>query len=232
MASKVPTVLVTQHGGCCTWTRWPPLPTLSTRPLRGSRRCPDFVGWAGLRWGSPCAGSRGTAWGSWQEGPAPGLAQRGQVRSLQRPLPLLKRVPATCGDSACFTHLGPGGTGATGCGGAQGSLPASRLPIPSTPTPWRQKRSSVCRRASAGQERERRAGPRGSWRREVLPSPITGTDLIYLFWLKKEQKQLCIAFGLTHKRSYPQACLRVLLSGHPTPFLSPQRSWPRPPHPV
>lgn len=113
---------------------------------------------------------------------------------------------ATCGDRACFTHLGPGGTGATGCGGAQGSLlgpaqplPASHLPIPSTPTPWRRKRSSLCCRASAGQERERRAGPSGSWRRGVLPSPITGTDLIYLFWLKKEQKQVCIAFGLTHK---------------------------------
>lgn len=45
-----------------------------------------------------------------------------------------------------------------------------------------------------------------------LPSPITGTDLIYLFWLKKkEQKQLCIAFGLSHKRNSPRACLRVLL---------------------
>lgn len=52
---------------------------------------------------------------------------------------------------------------------------------------------------------ERRAGLRGS-----LPSSVTGTYPIYLFWLKKEQKQLCIAFGLTHKLSYPWACVRVI----------------------
>lgn len=42
----------------------------------------------------------------------------------------------------------------------------------------------------------------GAGRGEGLPSPVTGTELIYLFWLKKKQKQRCVAFGLTHKLSY------------------------------
>lgn len=87
MASQVPAVLVTPHGGGCTWTRWPPLPTLSTRPLRGSYHCPDFVGWAGLRWGSPCTGSCGTAWGSWQEGACtqPGTERAGPLSAVSTP---------------------------------------------------------------------------------------------------------------------------------------------------
>lgn len=39
-------------------------------------------------------------------------------------------------------------------------------------------------------------------RGRASPSPVTGTDLIYLFWFKK-RKTLCVAFGLTCKLSYP-----------------------------
>lgn len=100
---------------------------------------------------------------------------------------------ATCGDRACFTRLGSCSTGATGEWGSAHNPPgrttACLLPAgPPTLTPRRRKRSSLSRRAAASQEREGRAGPRGSWRRGVLPSPITGTDLIYLFWLKKRTK--------------------------------------------
>lgn len=80
---------VAQHGGCCAWTRWPPLPSPSPRPLGGSRRCPDFAGWAGLWWGSPCARNRGTAWGGWQEGACarPGTERAGPLSAVSTPTP-------------------------------------------------------------------------------------------------------------------------------------------------
>lgn len=55
-----------------------------------------------------------------------------------------------------------------------------------------------------------------------LPSPITGTVLIYLFWLKKRTKKLRIAFGLTHKLSSLWACVCVILSA---PLLPEGRGW-------
>lgn len=135
---------------------------------------------------------------------------------------------ATCGGRACFTHLRPGGTGATGFMGlrARGQAAARRpppRPALSDTVETETFFSVLCLSRSRGGEEGRApgaaAGGEGS-----LPSPITGTDLIYLFWLKKkEQKQLSIAFGLTHKRSYPRACLRVLLSLCPPTAASQKR---------
>lgn len=74
-----------------------------------------------------------------------------------------------------------------------------RVPLLPMPTLWRRKRSCLGRAVTGQGVQEVRGQGR-------LPSPVTGTNLIYLFWLKKQkQKQLGIAFGLTHKRSYPQA---------------------------
>lgn len=54
-------------------------------------------------------------------------------------------------------------------------------------------------------------------------SAVTGTDLFIL--VKKQQKQLCIAFGLTHKLSGPRA---GLLSFFPPGHIPGGQGCPRP----
>lgn len=75
--------------------------------------------------------------------------------------------------------------------------------------------SLLCQKpVGKGQEGQVRGG---------LLSAVTGTDLFIL--VKKQQKQLCIAFGLTHKLSGPRACL---LSFFPSGHVPGGRGWPRP----
>lgn len=66
-----------------------------------------------------------------------------------------------------------------------------------------------------------RKGQEGQVRGSLL-SAVTGTDLFIL--VKKQQKQLCIAFGLTHKLSGPRACLLsfffCLVTSLPSPPVS------------
>lgn len=67
-----------------------------------------------------------------------------------------------------------------------------------------------------------RKGQEGQVRGSLL-SAVTGTDLFIL--VKKQQRQLCIAFGLTHKPSGPRACLlSFFLPGH----VPGGRGWPTP----
>lgn len=189
--------LVTQHRGCCTRTRWPPLPTPSTRPLGGSRHCPDFVGWTGFWWGSPCAGNHGTAWGGWREGACarPGTERAGPLSAVSTPAsregpgPRVGAVHA----SPTWGQVAPGPQGLWGSGLVARLLPIAHLPPPASRLPALSNTvetatffSVLCLNRSGGGEEGQgpgaAAGGEGS-----LPSPITGTDLIYLFWLKKKR---------------------------------------------
>jgi len=149
-----------------------PVPSEGAVAVRTSRGGPGSGG------ALPAHGTAALLGAAGRRGPAPGLVQRGQVRSLQCPLPPLERVPGHVWGPSGFTHLG---------------LRAQARLLPARPAgPLRHRGGGRVLLCAATPEPVRRGeecqGQRAAGGERSLPSPVTGTDLIYLFWLKKKNK--------------------------------------------
>jgi len=161
-------------------------PARAPGPSEGAVAVRTSRGGPGSGGALPAHGTAALLGAAGRRGPAPGLVQRGQVRSLQCPLPPLERVPGHVWGPSGFTHLGLR---------AQARLLPARPPGRPTPTPWRRKGSSLCRHARAGQEGRGVPGPTGSWRRAVA-SLTRHRDRSDLFILVKKKEQNNFALHL------------------------------------